>query len=858
MSLLRLKKWNLTVGGENSNKRESNIDSQESNAHVNQKKQRLSQEIEVSSSNVPSKLAGQSEGTDKYKKNKDGRSFQESWIKSFSWIEYSADKDAVFCYPCKTFIPTQCQKHVTYTVSGYNNWKRALDKEKGFAKHEKTEQHISAMALWVENKKRDKLDCRVSTMISHKQLEKHRYYITSIVETIQFLVANELSLRGDYDYQTKKEKGLFIQLFDFVVKKDEKLAEIIKNIPQNAIYHSPEIQNEIISYIAETVKEDIAEEILNADVPFFSLLMDGTKNKNRHEVVSIGVRFVRDGKVLEHIVSMEVTEKCDAEALTNLALDVLKNNNLEAQNILSQCYDGASVMSGETGGVQTLLQSKLKKIIPYQHCFNHKLHLVVIEAMKLDRIKEFFDICSALYNFFRKGRVALYYKGKHLSRLLDQRWEGHYKTVACVAENYSDVVSALSIVKENKDRYFDSDEVSLSIGLYIQTTSPMFRFNLMAMSKILRMIRPADKSLQSREISLTSSVELVKTVRDQILNLRKDYIFNKLYQKSESLIHDDFLLVINEQNKEKEKKDEDASSELEKSPEMAPGKIICTQKKSKKKSTNNPKSKNANEVTKQRKEKEKCTALENVIEKDVGRGKRIKKTNSRFKDSVIYSTTGCRDIETPSKYNGDKVREKGNNQSEDQKKVEKNLGTKATVVNKTELQMKQIFYEAIDIIISELDERFSNFNSAVIEAIEVAEKLDINKYDDLEILKNLGVKLPSLDEMKIARAFVIRKGILVEENQEESEEKQEKAEENQEKAEENEEMRKKENVRKRKEMKEIFEAMHLMREAFPDVYNLLAIAKTFACSTALCESSFSGKVKYLLSTKSELPQFLKY
>ena len=50
-----------------------------------------------------------------------------------------------------------------------------------------------------------------------------------------------------------------------------------------------------------------------------------------------------------------------------------------ADNIVSQCYDGASVISGIRGGVQALLQEKLDRYVPYIHS-NHQLHLVLPNA----------------------------------------------------------------------------------------------------------------------------------------------------------------------------------------------------------------------------------------------------------------------------------------------------------------------------------------------------------------------------------------------------------------------------------------------------------------------------------------------
>ena len=85
----------------------------------------------------------------------------------------------------------------------------------------------------------------------------NRYYIRSIAAVIQFLALNELSLRGDYDKTEGKEMGHFVNLFEYTLMKDTKLAEIQKCMPQNAKYTSPNIQNDIINEMASMVTENV-------------------------------------------------------------------------------------------------------------------------------------------------------------------------------------------------------------------------------------------------------------------------------------------------------------------------------------------------------------------------------------------------------------------------------------------------------------------------------------------------------------------------------------------------------------------------------------------------------------------------
>lgn len=95
--------------------------------------------------------------------------------------------------------------------------------------------------------------------------------------------------------------------------------------------------------------------------------------------------------------------------------------------MIGQCYDGASVMSGEHGGIQTIVQQKLNRTIPYIHCVNHRLHLTVIAAIdNVPGASLFFGQVRMLYNFFSRFKIKQVYTGTKIAKLIETRWSGHY------------------------------------------------------------------------------------------------------------------------------------------------------------------------------------------------------------------------------------------------------------------------------------------------------------------------------------------------------------------------------------------------------------------------------------------------
>ena len=66
--------------------------------------------------------------------NRDNRSFLPKWYKQYDWLEYSVDKDKVYCFYCYLFKHIGHEKfgHDVFSKLGYDNWKHATE---AFRKH---------------------------------------------------------------------------------------------------------------------------------------------------------------------------------------------------------------------------------------------------------------------------------------------------------------------------------------------------------------------------------------------------------------------------------------------------------------------------------------------------------------------------------------------------------------------------------------------------------------------------------------------------------------------------------------------------------------------------------------------------
>ncbi|XP_051791533.1 uncharacterized protein LOC127530015 [Erpetoichthys calabaricus] len=308
---------------------------------------------------------------------------------------------------------------------------------------------------------------------------------------------------------------------EYTLEKDEKLASIAKGIPKNANYTSKYIQNKIIQTLADMVLGEVRKKYESADSARFCLKSDGTRDRCNVENLSVIIRVVRNSMPEEHLIGLLDLQQLDAEYITSEILLHLSDAGYSADSILSQCYDGASVMSGVRGGVQALLQKRLGRYVPYIHCYNHQLHLVVVHAMQSEPCaKRFFSLSSSLYNFFHHHYVLNKHDAPCIKKLLEIGWTSHYEVTRCTVDNQEQILSILSEMTEDDDAAVDlCTEAS---GLLCQIKRHYFFEIGKFLVRVLGVLKPANAILQSQSVDLCSASEVVSGALDSLKNIRED------------------------------------------------------------------------------------------------------------------------------------------------------------------------------------------------------------------------------------------------------------------------------------------------------------------------------------------------
>ena len=96
--------------------------------------------------------------------------------------------------------------------------------------------------------------------------------------------------------------------------------------------------------------------------------------------MSFCLGYIANGSKKEAFVGFHATKTTDGETLYKLVKEVINKLQLELENIVGECFDGANNRSGVNKG----LSARMKECSPlaiYVHCYGHLLNLALQDTM---------------------------------------------------------------------------------------------------------------------------------------------------------------------------------------------------------------------------------------------------------------------------------------------------------------------------------------------------------------------------------------------------------------------------------------------------------------------------------------------
>ena len=266
---------------------------------------------------------------------------------------------------------------------GFGIGKHATGTTGVLSKHANCKTHKLSVIAWQQYLAAEKHQSVAEQLGSNRaeQIKKNRHYIASIIEVLLLCSKQEIAFRGHDECDTSLNRGNFREILGLVAGHDSVVEEWLSHGPRNAKYTSPTIQNNILSIMATLVRRSICSAVQKTG--YYSIMVDETKDLSKQEQLSIAVRYIDVDKiaVMERFLTFFPAKALNAESLTQYILDTLTLYNIDPQMIVSQGYDGASVMSGSCSGVQ----KRIREVAPcasYIHCHAHVLNLVLVDCAK--------------------------------------------------------------------------------------------------------------------------------------------------------------------------------------------------------------------------------------------------------------------------------------------------------------------------------------------------------------------------------------------------------------------------------------------------------------------------------------------
>lgn len=155
---------------------------------------------------------------------------------------------------------------------------------------------------------------------------------------------------------------------------------------------------------------------------YYSVLADETKDMSKQEQMSIVLRCVdvQTALVTERFLTFVPAMSLNAESLCKYILDTLNQFDIDPRCMVSQGYDGASVMSGHCSGVN----KESRKLLLMLYTYTVKLNLVLVDCVKNNSFAfNFFSLLETLYVFMSTSKAHVVFVEKQSSRQVHKRVE---------------------------------------------------------------------------------------------------------------------------------------------------------------------------------------------------------------------------------------------------------------------------------------------------------------------------------------------------------------------------------------------------------------------------------------------------
>jgi hypothetical protein len=478
------------------------------------------------------------------------RSFSKSIYAKYNFIEYSSERDAVFCYACRHFGRGESYGYLdpTFTDTGFCNWKK-VDK---IDKHVSSKYHcdsIVAMAAYASTNKYGTVEVQ---LVNHygELVKENRAYVKSLGRIVLYCARQGISLRGHKEGSSAsgtENRGNFLELVDLIKAESNEFKLRCESKAGNETCLSTDIQNTLLEAAARSLLSIIMAEVKDAGM--YSVITDSCTDMVKDNL-AVCIRYF-DLKLFiikERFIQFEELkyDELDANSIVEKILAVLEQKQRDFVLPLSQCVgqaaDGAAVMSGKNSGVQNHLRNFVKNPCIFVHCYAHRLNLVLSSAACcIPTASEFFDLLKTTDKFINSsckirglfsrlqteaGKVEL-----NLPAMCPHKWNYRERLVDVTAKRFPELMQCLQNISEKGTGTVEADAKGI-LKKWKQTTNISC---LLIFSDIFSQMTPLSDTFQKVDIDLAATISLAKEHTKLLEQKRTEDYFKKLWNLITSL-----------------------------------------------------------------------------------------------------------------------------------------------------------------------------------------------------------------------------------------------------------------------------------------------------------------------------------
>ncbi|XP_063816563.1 solute carrier family 35 member C2 isoform X1 [Pseudophryne corroboree] len=461
--------------------------------------------------------------------------FQVEWYQRKDWLCGCATRNRLYCFPCLLFTTVDN----VWTNTGFCDLKNL---PRSLSKHEKSVIHSqSQITLKTFGTLRIDLalnEQRILNISMHNaKVKENREILKSLINATCFLAKQELAFRGNDESASSFNRGNYVQLLQAFAEENEELA---RHLETSTVFSglSNRIQNDLIEAIGDVIRNDIKEEINAA--PFVAVEVDETTDVTSKAQLSVILRYVAKSEVKEAFLGFDdVSEDRRAPAIAEYLLGVLEQYNC-LKKLVSQTYDGASVMASDLNGLQARIKEKIPEAM-FIHCYAHKLNLVYLHSAKcMPQCKTFFKTLEGLSGFFNKSAKRTHLLDdivkRRLPRAAPTRWSSNSRLVQTISTYQSDIRAMFQIMKENP-RDWDNDTLYIAKGYDLWLSKASTCFFIMAYEGIFNETDALFRVLQNKIMDIGFCCAQIRDTMGAVDRQRQEFdnFYNRFEQKCVTL-----------------------------------------------------------------------------------------------------------------------------------------------------------------------------------------------------------------------------------------------------------------------------------------------------------------------------------